>query len=196
MLSVSGNNVIQWANEGGGCVVPLPPVVYKGKKLAAERVRKDVFERSSYELFGVDSRCNYYGTYRCIKVATMSWADLTSSGREFTDVFLDGTVVHDGHAAPVIKTLMRGMYETGILPAGCAVLRFEGFNNEIVEEMRSAGGPSVIRNMIIQNDGKRRPDADDDDEEGSQGPKKKLKFGSDHVGPQERIRSTGSKSRK
>jgi len=41
MLAVSGNNVIKWANEGGGCVVPFPPVVYRGKKLAAEKNREN-----------------------------------------------------------------------------------------------------------------------------------------------------------
>ena len=82
ILSANGANTIKWANQGGGCVVPYPPVVYNGRKHLAEKSRKETIEGRSYELFGVDGHCIYYGTYRCIKVATMDWDELKSLGQE------------------------------------------------------------------------------------------------------------------
>ena len=80
--------MIKWANDGGGCVVPCPPVVYNGGKNLAERARKGVTENGLYELFGADGDCNYYGTYRCIKVTTMDWDRLKSLGQEVRGRFL------------------------------------------------------------------------------------------------------------
>lgn len=67
------------------------------------------------------------------------------------DAFLETTVIQDGHAAPVIQSLMKNMYETGILKAGCAVLRCEGFDDAIMKEVQSADGPPGIRNLLICN---------------------------------------------
>jgi len=155
----------------GGCVVPFPPVVCKGKNPAAEKNR-EIFENHSYELFGIDGHCSYYGTYRCIKVATMNWTELTSLGWEFIAGFLDSTVVNDGHSAPVLHSFIKNMYMTGILPAGCVALRFEGFDENTVEMMQSADVQSVLRDKFFYGLKKRRPDADG----GLQGPSKKPKF--------------------
>ena len=74
--------------------------------------------------------------------------------QQFTDAFLETTVVQDSHMAPVIQPFMKSMYETGILNAACAVLRCEGFNNAIREEVRWRsvyGPPASIRNILIRN---------------------------------------------
>lgn len=63
-------------------MVPYPPVIYNGRKHLAEKSRKETIENRSYELFGVDGHCIYYGTYRCIKVATMDWGALKSLGQK------------------------------------------------------------------------------------------------------------------
>lgn len=60
------------------------------------------------------------------------------------------TIIHDGLAAPVIRSLIKNMYKTGILMAGCAVLRCESFNEVIVKELQTADGPR-IRNVLINN---------------------------------------------
>ena len=79
---MNGNNVIKWANEGGACVVPFPPVVCMGNHGSLSRSRGERIENCLHELFGVDGRCTYYGSYRCIKIVTMDWAELTSLGQE------------------------------------------------------------------------------------------------------------------
>ena len=43
------------------------------------------------------------------------------------------------------------MYKTGILKAGCAILRCEGLDDTIVKEMQSADGLSTIRNLLVHN---------------------------------------------
>ena len=82
ILSVNGDNIIKWANKGGVCVIPLPPVVYNGRKHVAEKSPKGSMAGRTYELFGVESHCIYYGTYSCVKVVTMNWGALSSLGRE------------------------------------------------------------------------------------------------------------------
>jgi len=67
------------------------------------------------------------------------------------DAFLETTAFQDGHAAPVIKSLVNNMYRTGILKACCAVLRCEGFDDAIVKEVQSADGLPEIRNMLMRN---------------------------------------------
>lgn len=62
--------------------MPCPPVVYDGGRHVVERACKGIIENGSYELFGVDGGCTYYGTYRCIKVTTMDWDKLKSLGQE------------------------------------------------------------------------------------------------------------------
>ena len=62
-------------------MVPFPPVIYNGRKHAAERSHKETIESRSYELFGVDEHCIYYGTYRCTKMAAMDWGTLKSLGQ-------------------------------------------------------------------------------------------------------------------
>ena len=52
------------------------------------------------------------------------------------DAILKSTIVQDGHTAPVIQSLMKSMYETGILKAGCAVLRCEGFDEAATKEVQ------------------------------------------------------------
>ena len=79
---MNGADTIKWADKGGGCVVPFPPVIYDGNKHTVENTRKETIEGHLYELFGVDGHCIYYGTYRCTKVATMDWGALKSLGRE------------------------------------------------------------------------------------------------------------------
>ena len=46
------------------------------------RFRKETIENCLYELFGVDEHCTYYGSYRCIKMVSMDWTELTSLGQE------------------------------------------------------------------------------------------------------------------
>jgi len=173
ILSANGSNTIKWANQGGGCVIPFPLVIYNGSKNAVEKSRKSI-ESCSYEFFGVDEHCTYYGTYRCIKLAAVDWTELTSFGREFTEAFLDTAIVQDGHASPAIQSLMRSMYETGMLKAGCAVLRCEGFDETTAGEVE---GPKIRGTLAFNTGGKRRPNADDHNGEGSQGPSKKPKLG-------------------
>lgn len=62
------------------------------------------------------------------------------------DAFLESTVVQDGHASPVIQTLVRNMYKTGILKAGCAVFRYEGFDESTAGEVEG----TKIRNVLLQ----------------------------------------------
>ena len=84
-FSTSSPHSIIWANEGGGCVVPLPSVLYNGKSQASEPFRHKPVENHSYEFFGVDERCHhraYHGTYRCIKVVTIDWEQLMSLDQE------------------------------------------------------------------------------------------------------------------
>ena len=213
-------------------MIPLPPVVYNGRKHVAEKSPEGSMEGCSYELFGVDGRCIYYGTYSCVKVVTMNWGALSSLGRkvskqlgcsfkvhppndcnEFTDAFLETTVVQDGHAAPVIQSLMENMYQTGILDAACAVLQCEGFDSAIMEEVKSVDGPRRIRNILIHNSewlchlphlrinqctaGGKRPNTEDKNGGASQGPSKKRKLGSDRPHAKTpKVGSTGYKSRK
>lgn len=68
-------------------MIPLPPVICSGKNLVAEKPRKETIEKASYELFVVGGRCIYYGTHRCIKVATMDWTEVTSLGQEVNSHF-------------------------------------------------------------------------------------------------------------
>ena len=67
------------------------------------------------------------------------------------DAFLETSVVQDGLAAPVIESLIKNMYETNILKAGCAILRCEGFNDAITKKMQSADGPPRIKDIFIRN---------------------------------------------
>ena len=72
------------------------------------------------------------------------------------NAFVGASVVQDGLAAPAIESLIKSMYETGILRAGCAVLRCEGFDDAIMKEIRSADGPPRIRDILTHN-GERSP---------------------------------------
>jgi len=72
---------IMWANEGGGCVVPLPSVLYNGKSQIADQFRDIPIANHSYEFCGVDERGQnrtYHGTYRCIRVVATDWERLAS----------------------------------------------------------------------------------------------------------------------
>ena len=60
-------------------------------------------------------------------------------------------MVQDGHAAPVVQSIMENMYQKGILGAVCAVLRCEGFDHAFMEKIQSATGPSKVRNITSQN---------------------------------------------
>ena len=85
LFSTSSPHSIIWANEGGGCVVPLPSVLYNGKTQASEPLRHRPVENHSYEFFGVDERGHhrtYHGTYRCIKLVTIDWEQLMSLDQE------------------------------------------------------------------------------------------------------------------
>lgn len=113
---------------------------------------------------------------------------------EFTDAFLESTVVQDGHAAPVIQSLMKSMYESGALKSGCAVLRCEGFDENIAAEVQSSDpGPLKIRNVFMYKSewsaplknyyihpcatgGKRRPNTDSHNGEGSRTSSKRRKL--------------------
>lgn len=78
-FSTSVPHGIIWADEGGGCVVPLPSVLYNGKSQASEPLRDKPVANHSYEFCGVDERNQhrtYHGTYRCIKVVTIDWEQL------------------------------------------------------------------------------------------------------------------------
>lgn len=68
-------------------MVPSPPVIYNGKKHLAEQSRQEIIENRSYELFGVDGLCVYYGTYRCTKIVSMDWSALKSLGQEVSARF-------------------------------------------------------------------------------------------------------------
>ena len=91
------------------------------------------------------------------------------------------------------QLLMKNMYRTGVLRAGCAVLRHEGFDEEIVREMQWES--PRIRSILMQNSecglrcfahhcahlctagGKRRSNPDEHSEDGSQGTSKRRKVG-------------------
>ena len=123
-------------------------------------------------------------------------------------------MIQDGHAAPVVQSLMKSMYETGVLDATCAVLRCEGFDNVIMEEVQSADGPPRIRNILIRNSewprhlmhrgvsnqctaGGKRPNADNHNGEVSQGPSEERKLGSGRPHAESRkVGSTAYKTRK
>ncbi|KAF9778183.1 hypothetical protein BJ322DRAFT_501297 [Thelephora terrestris] len=168
ILYVNGDNTIQWANKGGGCVVPFPPAIYNGKTHVVEQSHNGTVENRPFELFGADGHVIYYGTYRCIKVVSMNWGALISClGQEFSNAFLETTVIQDGHAAPVTRSLMESMYKSGILKATCAVLRCEGFDEHMVmKQAQSAAGP------VTHNNGKRL----NYHGEGSQGKHKRAKL--------------------
>ena len=72
-------------------MVPFPPAIYNGRKHLAEKPRQETIESRSYELFGVDGHCTYYGTYRCIKLAAMDWGVLKSLGQEVSAWFLQNS---------------------------------------------------------------------------------------------------------
>lgn len=170
ILYVNGENAIKWANKGGGCVIPFPPAIYNGSTNVAEpQASKETIEDRSFELFGVDGHCIYYGTYRCIKVATMDWKALKLVGHEFASAFLEATIVRDGHAAPVTRSFVENMYMTGILKPTCAVLRCEGFDDVIMKDVQSASRLPRGGNALIHNVGKRPKH----NGKGSQGPSKK-----------------------
>jgi len=73
---------IIWADEGGGCVVPLPSVVYNGKSQMTEAFRRKPVANHSYEFCGIDEDERYgrayHGTYRCIRVIKIDWEQLVS----------------------------------------------------------------------------------------------------------------------
>ena len=80
-FSANSPHGILWADEGGGCVVPLPSVLYNGKSQIAEPFRDKPIANRSYEFCGVDERGHsrtYHGTYRCIRVVAIDWERLAS----------------------------------------------------------------------------------------------------------------------
>jgi len=81
-FSTNSPHGIIWANEGsGGCVVPLPSVVYNGKSQVVDSFHDKPIANHSYEFCGVDERGQsrtYHGTYRCIRVVATDWERLAS----------------------------------------------------------------------------------------------------------------------
>ena len=72
---------IIWAGENGGCVVPLPSVLYNGKTQATEKPRYKPFVNHTYQFCGLDEQGQhptYHGNYRCIAVVTTYWKHLAS----------------------------------------------------------------------------------------------------------------------
>lgn len=82
LFSTDSPNGILWADQGEGCVVPLPSVLYNGRTQTTERVRRKPVENRLYQLCVVDKtgHCHtyYHGVYRCIGVITADWEQLVS----------------------------------------------------------------------------------------------------------------------
>lgn len=58
----------------------------------------------------------------------------------------------DNHPSLDIKSLMKSIYQNGILPkAGCAVLQCEGSDEKIVKGLKSADGSLKFRNMLMSH---------------------------------------------
>ncbi|KAF9651392.1 hypothetical protein BDM02DRAFT_3184644 [Thelephora ganbajun] len=149
---------IIWADEGGGCVVPLPSVVYNGKSQIAEQLGDKPIANRSYEFCGVDKRNHrrtYHGTYRCVKVTTTDWKHLVFLDQKFAEHFLGRVVIETGFAPPVFVSFIRRLYETGVLKVYCVVLQYERFNGAAVEQVQSTEKSSTIINVPSHRGGKR-----------------------------------------
>ena len=90
LFSTDAPHGIMWADEGEGCVVPLPSVLYNGRTQTSERVRRKPVEDRLYQLCVVDltghGHTYYHGVYRCIGVITADWEQLVSLDKDVSIV--------------------------------------------------------------------------------------------------------------
>ena len=81
LFSIGAPHAIMWAYQSGGCVVPLPSVVYNRKTETTERFLHHLVENQLYQFCGVNddgNRRTYHGVYRCIGVIPVDWEQLVS----------------------------------------------------------------------------------------------------------------------
>jgi len=154
---------IIWADGGGGCVVPLPSVLYNGGTQTPEKLRYKPVADHSYQFCAVDERGQshiYHGTYHCIRVVATDWEHLASLDKKLAEQFLGRVIVGKGLVPPVFVTLIEQLYKTGALKVDCAVLRFEHFDDTTAKQVLSREGPPSIINVPSHSGGKRPSDQD------------------------------------
>lgn len=133
---------IIWAREGGGCMVPLPSIIYNGSTRVAESQRRKPVANHLYQFCGVDDSSHYrtyHGVYRCMRVVTASWEHLASLDRKLADRFLARVVVGSGAAPPMFVSLIHDLYVTGAMKVHFVVLRCEYFDSPALKQVRSTG---------------------------------------------------------
>jgi len=152
---------IMWANEGGGCVVPLPSVFFNGNTQTAEKPSQRPVVDRSYQLCGVDEEGHYrtyHGTYRCIRGVATDWEHLVSLDRKLAGQFLSRVVVGTGLAPPVFVSLIERLYKSGALKIDCFVLQFEHFDGATVKQVLSKECPTPNLKVPSRSGGKRPSD--------------------------------------
>ncbi|KAF9778174.1 hypothetical protein BJ322DRAFT_1093374 [Thelephora terrestris] len=151
---------IIWAGETGGCVVPLPSVLYNGRAQAPEEYRYKPVPNHSYHLWGIDERNHYrtyHGIYRCVAVVSGDWRHLESIDLEVAGRFLGRVVVEKGFATDMVVSFVKKLYQTGALMIDYVLLRYETFDGATVKQVQTAGGPPTIINVPSPHTGSKRP---------------------------------------